>query len=104
MLIMDAIRRLNSKHEIEILLTAYVETLQFYGAENQLPPIVVGLPLGGVEDIENRLAELSGRDACEQGQYRQESQNAISREAAEIFGAACMRLQALRLQAPVLVP
>ncbi len=95
MLIMDAMHRLNSRYEVEFLLTAYVETLQFYGAAKQLPPGVALLPLRGIDDIESRLIELSGSDACGQGHAHQRAQNAISREATEIFDAARMRLQAL---------
>ena len=42
MLIVDVIRRLNTTHEILFLLSAYVETLQFYDAANTLPAGEIG--------------------------------------------------------------
>ncbi len=95
---MDAIRRLNSRHEIEFLLTAYVETLQFFGVAKHLPPSVVMLPLRGIKDIESRCAELSCCDAFGLQHAHRDSPSAISLEAAEIFGGACVRLHALQSQ------
>ena len=37
MLIIDALRRSNTVHEICFLLTNYIETLQFYAAAKRLP-------------------------------------------------------------------
>jgi hypothetical protein len=57
MLMIDVMRRLNTEHEICFLLTAYVETLQFYESAKRLPPGVTVLPLRGADDIEARFNE-----------------------------------------------
>ncbi len=96
MLLIDVMRRLNSEHEIRFLLTAYIETLQFYDATMRLPPGVAALPLKDEEDIEARFYELMGAGLCGLARSQCDTQGAIAREATEIFGAACMRLHALR--------
>ncbi len=97
MLIIDVMRRLNTEQEIEFLLTAYMETLQFYGAAKRLPPGVATLPLRGGDDIEARFIELLGAELCGLARAHCDTQGAIAREATEIFGAAHTRLQTLRL-------
>lgn len=106
MLIIDVMRRLNTEHEIQFLLTAYVETLQFYGAEKRLPPGVATLPLNGVDDIEARFTDLLGAELCGLARSPRDTQGAIAHEATEIFGAAYTRLQVLRLptHAPLPAP
>ncbi len=101
MLISDAMRRSNTACEIEYLLTAYMETLQFYGAAQQLPPGVASLPLRGASDINSRYKALLGLDACGMSHAHRDMQGAIAREAREIFGAACVRLQALQMLPPL---
>ena len=96
MLMIDVMRRLSTEHEISFLLTAYIETLQFYDAEKRLPPGVGALPLKGVEDIEARFTELLGAELCGLARSHCDTQGAIAREATEIFGAAYARLQTLR--------
>lgn len=103
MRLIDVMRRLNTEHEIRFLLTAYVETLQFYDTAKQLPPGVATLPLKGVDDIEVRFNVLLDADLCGHAQslrYRCDKQGAIAKEATEIFGAAVTRLQTLRLSDP----
>ena len=100
MLISDVIRHLNTEHEIRFLLTAYVETLQFYDAAQRLPPGVATLPLKGVDDIESRFTDLLGAELCGLARSHCDTQGGIAREATEIFGAAFMRLQVLRSTAP----
>jgi hypothetical protein len=97
MFISDVIRRLNTEHEIRFLLTAYIETLQFYDSAKRLPPGVGKLPLRGVDDIEARFTELLGAELCGLARSHCDTQGAIAREATEIFGAAFTRLQVLRL-------
>ena len=99
MLISDVIRRLNTAHEIRFLLTAYVETLQFYDAGKRLPPGVAALPLKDVADIESRFTDLLGAELTGLARSHCDTQGGIAREATEIFGAAFTRLQALGLSA-----
>jgi hypothetical protein len=100
MQIIDVMRRLNTEHEINFLLTAYVETLQFCDAAKRLPPGVGLLPIRGAEDIEARFTELLGAELCGLARSHCDTQGAIAREATEIFGAAYTRLQALRDTSP----
>ena len=104
MQVIDVIHRLNTEHEIRFLLTAYIETLQFYDAAKRLPSGVTTLPLKGVEDIEARFTELLGEELSGLARSHCYTQGAIAREATEVFGAAFTRLQALRQTAAVSVP
>ncbi len=106
MLMIDVMRRLNTEHEIRFLLTAYIETLQFYESAKRLPPGVAALPLKGVDDIEARFTELLGAELCGLARSHCDTQGAIAREATEIFGAAFTRLRALRppTEAPAVRP
>ena len=101
MFISDVIRRLNTEYEIRFLLSAYIETLQFYDSAKRLPPGVGKLPLRGVEDIEARFTELLGAELCGLARSHCDTQGAIAREATEIFGAAFTRLQVLRMSETV---
>lgn len=96
MQITDVVRRLNSEHEINFLLTAYLESLQCYHADKRLPHGVAALPLLGAADIEARFRELLGAELCGLARSHCDTQGAIAREATEIFGAAFTRLQTLR--------
>jgi len=104
MLITDVMRRLNTEHEINFLLTAYIETLQFYESAKRLPPGVGALPLRGAEDIEERFTELLGAELCGLARSHCDTQGAIAHEATEIFGAAFTRLRALRQAGTVPAP
>jgi hypothetical protein len=97
MLINEVMHRLNTEHEVNFLLTAYIETLQFYDAGKRLPPGVASLPLKGIDDIESRFTDLLGAELCGLARAHSDTQGAIAREATEIFGAAFTRLQALRI-------
>lgn len=99
MLLIDVMRRLNTEHEIRFLLSAYLETLQFFDSAKRLPPGVATLPLKDAEDIEARFTELLGAELCGLARSHCDTQGAIAREATEIFGAAHTRLQALRASA-----
>lgn len=96
MQIIDVMRRLNTEHEIKFLLTAYIESLQFYNAAKRLPPGVGALPLRDIEDIEERFTELLGAELCGLARSHCDTQGATAREATEIFGAAFTRIRALR--------
>lgn len=104
MQVVDVLHRLNTEHEIRFLLTAYIETLQFYEATKWLPSGVAALPLTGVEDIEVRFTELLGAELSGLARSHCATQGAIAREATEVFGAAFTRLQVLRQSAAVTVP
>lgn len=104
MQIIDVMRRLNTEHEINFLLTAYVETLQFCDSAKRLPSGVGMLPIRDAEDIEARFTELLGAELCGLARSHCDTQGAIAREATEIFGAAYTRLQALRDTSPVIAP
>ena len=91
MLIVDVMRRLNTEHEVAFLLTAYIETLPFYDAAKHLPRGVTELPLKDADDIESRFNELLVFAHSHCG-----TQNAMAREATEIFSVAFTRLQTLR--------
>jgi hypothetical protein len=96
MLIIDVMRRLNTEHEIGFLLTAYIETLQFYDPAKRLPQAVAELPLRGAEDIEARLTALLHAKSCAFAPAPGATQGKIAREATDVFAAAHTRLQALR--------
>jgi hypothetical protein len=104
MLIIDVMRRLSTEYEINFLLTAYIETLQFYDSAKRLPPGVGALPLNGAKDIEERFTELLGAELCGLARSHCDTQGAIAREATELFGAAYTRLQTLREAEPAPVP
>ena len=95
MLIVDVMRRLNTEHEIAFLLTAYVETLQFYKSAKRLPPGVATLPINGPHDIEMRFTALLDAELSGLASLHCDSNGTIAREATEIFGAALTRMQAL---------
>ena len=99
MSLIDVIRHLSSEHEVRFLLTAYVETLQFYDSAKRLPPGICALPLKDAEDIEARFNELLGAELCGLARSHCDTQGAIAREATKIFGAAYTRLQTLRASA-----
>ena len=93
----EVICRLKTEHEVNFLLTSYVETLQFCGARTWLPPGVAALPLQGLDDIEARFnalkdTEWSGRECAQR-----DSQKGIASEVTEIFGVAVTRLKVLLL-------
>lgn len=96
MLIVDVMRRLNSEHEVCFLLSAYLETLHFHSPEKYLPPGVTDLPLRGAEDVEERFTELLGAELTGLARAQSDTRGAIAKEATEIFGVACGRIQALR--------
>ena len=95
MLIIDALRRSNTVHEICFLLTNYIETLQFYAAAKRLPAGVAVLPVNGLDDIEARFAGLREAKLCDLARSRCDTHDAIVNEAADVFDEALCRLKAL---------
>lgn len=93
----EVICRLKTEHEVHLLLTAYVETLQFCGATTWLPPGVAALPLQGFDDIEARFNALLDTEWCGRECAQRDPQKSIASEVTEIFGAAVTRLKALLL-------
>ena len=96
MRIVDAVTSSNTKNEVEFLLTAYTETLQFCGAARYLPANAALLPLSGIDDIEHRLGKLLSHNAGGSENQHYYARSGILREATEIFGAACLRLRSLQ--------
>ena len=96
MLIVDVMSRLNTEDEVYFLLSAYLETLQFHSPEKYLPPGVTNLPLNGAEDVEARFTDLLGAELTGLARSQCDTRGAIAREATEIFGVACARVQRLR--------
>lgn len=99
MLVSEVMHRLNTEQQIQFLLTAYLESLQYYDTASHLPPGVATLPLNGMADIEARFSELLGAELCGLARSNCDTRGAIAREATQIFGAASTRLQALRQSA-----
>ncbi len=58
MQIIDAMRASNSSTEICLLLTNYIESLQFYAAAEHLPACIIALPVCGLDDVEQRYGGL----------------------------------------------
>jgi hypothetical protein len=95
MMIIDAMRRSNTTHEVCFLLTNYVETLQFYDSEKHLPAGVTHLPLVGTDDIEARHAALREALLCGLARSRCNTSGTILNEATEVFHEALCRLKTL---------
>lgn len=96
MQMLDVMRRVNCEHEVRFLLSAYVETLQFYDSARSLPQGVTVLPLAGLEDVRERFEALLDLDLSGSAVHSGERVHAIVREAVEVFGAALARLQILQ--------
>ena len=94
MTIRRVILEANAAEPICFLLTAYIEATRFYVMQNDGFARLMHLPLGGMDDIRARLAELKllVRDPLlnENGIY-----NDMLDEAIGIFSAAFNRLQFL---------
>ena len=102
MLIIEAMRRSNSAHEVCFLLTNYVETLQFYDSAKRLPAGVTTLPLHGLEDIETRYAGLRESQLCDLARSRCNTAGVIINEAVEVFYEALRRLKTLSISPALL--
>ncbi len=58
MMIADAIRSANTKHEIYFLLTAYIRTMPFSDQLSRMPEPITRLPLNGIPDVRSRFGKL----------------------------------------------
>jgi hypothetical protein len=91
--ITDAITTADTEHVVYFLLTAYVETLDYYDPlRSSLPEHVKRLPMAGVRDVAERLRALSGSIE----QYAQSQARLLIEEVLEVFSAALQRLKALQ--------
>ena len=59
MMILDAINSASNEHAVYFLVTAYLESLQHFPRGLGLPKSVMKLPIGGLDDLEQRLASLT---------------------------------------------
>lgn len=58
MMILDAISTAKNEHAVYFLVTAYLESLQHFPRGLGLPKSVMQLPIGGLDDLEQRLVSL----------------------------------------------
>jgi hypothetical protein len=90
----DAIRTAQTEHVIYFLLTAYVETLDYYDPPRScLPSCVNRLPIVGNGDVTERLRAL--RETLDSNVQDSSDVRAILQEALDLFDTAWQRLQAL---------
>lgn len=99
MLIHEAIREANTRHEIFFLLTAYVEAVGYCDKGNLLPWQVRELPLAGIEDVKARIYGLHLRVRGMMPGYDDEIARRITNEALELYTTALRRLASLRNEA-----
>jgi hypothetical protein len=91
--ITEAIKTADTEHVVYFLLTAYVETLQYYDPlRSCLPEHVKRLPMAGMSDVSERLRAV--RSASEQN--AQSEARTLIEEVFEVFSAAFQRLSALQ--------
>jgi hypothetical protein len=95
MLIIDAMRRANNAQEVCLLLTHYIETLQFYAVAERLPAAVTALPVAGLDDIEARVVSLREVKLCDLARSQCDTHGDIVNEAADVFQEALFRLNAM---------
>lgn len=93
MKITEAIKTADTEHVVYFLLTAYVETLDYYDPlRSCLPEHVKRLPMAGLSDVAQRLRAL--RTTIEH--YAQSQARLLIEEVLEVFSAALQRLRALQ--------
>ena len=81
--ITEAIKTADTEHVVYFLLTAYVETLDYYDPlRSSLPEHVKRLPMMGISDISDRLRAVRG--AIEQ--YAKSQARLLIEEVVEVFG------------------
>lgn len=91
MMITRAIELAQTEHIVLFLLTAYVETLEYYERTRvALPEQVRHLPLAGKADVDGRLRSL--RALLDQHDASARDARRVVEEAIDIFAAACRRL------------
>ena len=90
MQIIDAMRGSNSANEICLLVTNYIESLQFYAAAEHLPLDIVTLPVCGLNDVEQRYRGLCQARQSECAQPHRDAHSDIVNEAeAVLYEAMC---------------
>lgn len=90
MKIIEAIGTADNEHVVYFLLTAYVETLDYYDPlRSCLPEHVKSLPIVGISDVAARLRTLRRVIA----QYARSQVRLLLQEALEVFRAALRRLR-----------
>ncbi len=95
MTIPEAMEVAGTEHGVFFLLTAYIETLHYYEASRAaLHPRVIGLPLGGTEDVAARLQLLHVLSAPGAA-----APWPLIEEAIDVFSAASRRLSVLHTRA-----
>jgi hypothetical protein len=102
MLIIDAMRRSSNAQEVCLLLTHYIETLQFYAVAERLPESVTALPVSGLDDIEARVVSLREVKLCDLARSQCDTHGDIVNEATEVFQEALFRLNAMNVPAGML--
>jgi hypothetical protein len=58
MMLADAIDSAVSEHAVYFLVTAYLESLHHFHTSLRIPECVVALPLGGMDDLMDRVRAL----------------------------------------------
>ncbi|MPZ43683.1 MAG: hypothetical protein GEV05_09815 [Betaproteobacteria bacterium] len=97
-MIIEAISTADTEHVVSFLLTAYVETLEYYDSEQcLLSAEVKRLPIRGMPDISHRVCVLDG--AIDRSAQRQSP--SLIQEAVDVFGSALQRLQHLQGVLPI---
>jgi hypothetical protein len=87
--IIEAIGTADNEHVVYFLLTAYVETLDYYDPlRSCLPEDVKSLPIAGISDVAARLRTLRRVIV----QYAQSQMRLLLQEALDVFHAALRRL------------
>ncbi len=92
MMIIDAIRRAGSRETVYLLLSAYLETLQF---SRKLPEPLTALPVTGTRDVWSRSESIIAEFEKRRGLSDPPTNDAIVVEAICVFDAAIYRLSQL---------
>jgi len=94
LLLTDAIKTGQTEHIIYFLLSAYVETLEYYDPpRSSLPSCVNRLPIAGTRDVTGRLRAL--RETLDSNVQDGQEIRALVQEAVDVFATASHRLRLL---------
>ena len=102
MQIIDAIRRAATAQEVCLLLSNYIEALQFYAVAKRLPASVTALPVNGLDDIEARVSSLREAKLCDLARSHCDTHGDIVNEALELYQEALFRLNAMSVPAGIM--
>lgn len=93
-MIVTVIRDAETEQEVYFFLTAYVETLQYGDQLNLLPESMKALPLGGLENVQDRFQQFMVE--LDRASKRLDHKACgVIKEALHTFGTALTRLEAL---------